>query len=157
MLFGQIGFHCPYDGQVQAGFDCVEDMIVHDEGKTEISVRCPKCGTLVRISSQAPIIPQGVLEQLVEELHITKKDGKLNFSDLIGQIASGMNPHGEGALYGSDEDSCADCHSSHNNLEEMAQRELTQGEGNQLEYFSRELEKIESVDDFLNRVNEETR
>jgi len=153
MLFGQIGFQCPNDGQVQAGFDCVEDMIVHDEGQTEISVRCPKCGTLVRISSMAPILPPNIVQQLADELNVTMRDGKLNFSDLISQ-AAGMAGHGGiGAGFDHDED-CEDCQ---NNLEDMMNRELTTSEGNQVEYFARELEKIESVDDFLSRVNEETR
>jgi len=152
MLFGQIGFQCPNDGQVQAGFDCVEDMIVHDEGQTEISVRCPKCGTLVRISSAAPILPPNIVEQLAEELNISMKDGKLNFSDLISQAAAGMAGHF--SLPGERDEDCQDCQ---NNLEDMVDRELTPSEGNQVEYFARELEKIESVDDFLSRVNEETR
>ena len=150
MLFGQIGFQCPYDGQVQAGFDCVEDMVVHEEGKTEISVRCPKCGTLVRITSQAPIIPPNVIEQLAEELSVTMQDGKLNFSDLVSQA---VGASGAISFEQSDDDDCKDC----NNLEKMVDRELTPSEGNQVEFFVRELEKIESVDDFLLRVNEETR
>ena len=161
MLFGQIGFRCPYDGQVQAGFDCVEDMVVHEGGKTEISVRCPKCGTLVRIASQTPIIPPNIIAKLAEELSISMQDGKLNFSDLMNQIAgiSGhMSPPSYGQGYGQGydghyDDDCDDCQ----NLEEKAERELTPAEGNQVEYFARELEKIESVDDFLMRINEETR
>jgi len=154
MLFGQIGFRCPYDGQVQAGFDCVEDMVVHEGGKTEISVRCPKCGTLVRIASQTPIIPPNIIAKLAEELSISMQDGKFNFSDLMNQVAgiSGqLNPSG----FDDHDDSCSDCSSQ--NLEDMMDRELTPSEGNQVEYFARELEKIESVDDFLTRINEETR
>ena len=155
MLFGQIGFNCPYDGQVQAGFDCVEDMIVHEEGKTEISVRCPQCGTLVRISSPTPIIPQGVVEQLAQELDLTMQDGKLDFTDLIGQIT--RDPQSlQAALLGAaanEEDSCSECA----DLEKMSKRELSHDEANHIEYFARELEKIESVDAFLSRVNEETR
>ncbi|MCL2437555.1 MAG: hypothetical protein FWC99_00460 [Coriobacteriia bacterium] len=150
MLFGQIGFQCPYDGQVQAGFDCVEDMVVHEEGKTEISVRCPKCGTLVRITSQAPIIPPNVIEQLAQELSVSMKDGKLNFADLISQVTGGSDQ----LSFEAEEENCGDCHQS---LEDLVDRELTPGEGNQVEYFARELEKIKSVDDFLMRVNEETR
>ena len=153
MLFGQIGFNCPYDGQVQAGFDCVEDMIVHEEGKTEISVRCPKCGTLVRISSQTPIIPQGVIEQLADELHLSMKDGKINFSDMIGQIVRDPDSLRSAASLTDDEESCDDC----NSLEKMTDRELTVSESNHIEYFARELQKIDSVDEFLSRVNEETR
>lgn len=149
MLFGQIGFQCPYDGQVQAGFDCVEDMVVHEEGKTEISVRCPKCGTLVRISSQTPILPQNVLEQLAQELSVSMKDGKLNFADLLSQVTGGSRKFS----FEVEEEDCGDCQ----NLEDMLDRELTPSEDNQVEYFVRELEKIESVDDFLLRVNEETR
>jgi DNA-directed RNA polymerase subunit M/transcription elongation factor TFIIS len=149
MLFGQIGFQCPYDGQVQAGFDCVEDMVVHEEGKTEISVRCPKCGTLVRISSQTPILPQNVLEQLAQELSVSMKDGKLNFADLLSQVTGGSRQFS----FEVEEEDCGDCQ----NLEDMLDRELTPSEDNQVEYFVRELEKIESVDDFLLRVNEETR
>ncbi|MCL2402625.1 MAG: hypothetical protein FWC86_00055 [Coriobacteriia bacterium] len=149
MLFGQIGFQCPYDGQVQAGFDCIEDMVVHEEGKTEISVRCPKCGTLVRIASQAPIIPPNIIEQLAQELSVSMKDGKLNFSDLMSQVTGSSTALG----IESEDDSCNNCQ----NIEELADRELTPSEGNQVEYFARELEKIESVDDFLTRVNEETR
>jgi hypothetical protein len=152
MLFGQIGFQCPYDGQVQAGFDCVEDMVVHEEGKTEISVRCPKCGTLVRISSQTPIIPPNIIAQLAEELSVSLQDGKFNFSDLMNQIAGTSGQLGSMG-FEQEVDDCSDCHK----LEDMADRELTSSEGNQVEYFARELEKIESVDDFLTRVNEETR
>ena len=154
MLFGQIGFQCPYDGQVQAGFDCVEDMVVHEGGKTEISVRCPKCGVLVRIASQTPIIPPNIIAQLAEELSISMQDGKFNFSDLMNQIA-GISGQASPLELGQKDDGCNDCQDQ--NLEEMANRELTPSEGNQIEYFSRELEKIESVDDFLMRINEETR
>ena len=154
MLFGQIGFRCPYDGQVQAGFDCVEDMVVHEGGKTEISVRCPKCGTLVRIASQTPIIPPNIIAQLAEELSISMKDGKFNFSDLMNQVA-GVSGQLSPSTFDDHDDSCSDCSSQ--NLEDMIDRELTPSEGNQVEYFARELEKIESVDDFLTRINEETR
>jgi len=152
MLFGQIGFLCPVDGQVQAGFDCVEDMVVHEEGRTEISVRCPKCDTLVRIASQAPIIPPQVIEQLAQELSISMKDGKLNFSDLIGQVAGISGTFGFDA---GDGESCGGC-SGHStpDFEEMAHRELSSAEGNQVEFFARELEKLESVDEFLMRANE---
>jgi len=151
MLFGQIGFLCPVDGQVQAGFDCVEDMIVHEEGRTEISVRCPKCDTLVRIASHVPIIPPQVIEQLAQELSITMQDGKLNFSDLIGQVAGVSGSFG----FGADDDSCGSC-SGHDvpDLADMADRKLSTAEGNQVEFFARELEKIESVDEFLMRANE---
>jgi len=153
MLFGQIGFQCPRDGHVQAGFDCIENMVVHEEGKTEISVRCPKCGTLVRITSDAPIIPPEVIEQLAQELSVSMHDGKLNFADLISQL-TGTSGLGEGfGLNLGQEDSCSDCQ----NPEKLIDRELTPSEGNQVEYFARELEKIESVDDFLTRINEETR
>jgi len=150
MLFGQIGFQCPHDGQVQAGFDCIENMVVHDDGKTELSVRCPKCGTLVRITSHAPIIPPEVIEQLAQELSISMHDGKLNFADMVSQLAGSSDDFGFN-LPG--EDSCTDCQ----NLEKNADRELTPSEGNQVEYFARELEKIESVDEFISRINEETR
>ena len=154
MLFGQIGFQCPYDGQVQAGFDCIEDMVVHEGGKTEISVRCPKCGSLVRIASPTPIIPPGVISQLAEELNISMKDGKFNFSDLMNQVV-GISGRMSSLVQDHYDDDCDDCQS--HNLEELASRELTLSEGNQVEYFARELEKIESVDDFLVRINEETR
>jgi len=153
MLFGQIGFLCPVDGQVQAGFDCVEDMVVHEEGRTEISVRCPKCDTLVRIASQTPIIPPQVIDQLAQELSISMKDGRLNFSDLIGQVAGMSDSFG----FEDDGGSCGSC-SGHSHsgpdLEELAKRELNSAEGNQVEFFARELEKLESVDDFLKRANE---
>ena len=149
MLFGQIGFHCPLDGQVQAGFDCVENMVVYEEGKTEISIRCPKCGTLVHITSQVSIIPPQIVQQLAQELSVSMKDGKLDFSDLMNQVAGFA---GELSLKSEGDAS----NGSHNNLEDMVDRELTPSEGNHVEYFARELEKIESVDDFLMRVNEET-
>jgi hypothetical protein len=148
MLFGQIGFQCPYDGQVQAGFDCVEDMIVHEGGKTELSIRCPKCGSLVKITSQTPILPPNVIEQLTRELDVSLKDGKLSFTDLMHHIA-GPGSDFSGPLEESTNGAPR--------LEDMMDRELTQSEGNQVEFFARELEKIDSVDDFLLRINEETR
>jgi len=159
VLFGQIGFNCPNDGQVHAGFDAVEDMVVHEEGQTEISVRCPKCGTLVRIASMAPLIPPNIVEQLAQELNVQMKDGKLNFSDLMSHAMGGMS--GTSAMGGvssfgfesDDYEPCDDCQ----NLEELADRELSLSEGNQVEFFARELEKIESVDEFLSRVSEDKR
>ncbi|MCL2525631.1 MAG: hypothetical protein FWE46_01055 [Coriobacteriia bacterium] len=155
MLFGQIGFQCPNDGQVQAGFDAVEDMIVHEEGKTEISVRCPKCGELVRITSMSPLLPPGLVQQLAEELNVAMHDGKLNFSDLVGTLGGSMDMFNESFDFGDDGAHCGGCAAA--DLEELSDRELTPIEGNQLEFFARELEKIDSVDDFLSRVNEETR
>ncbi|MCL2379456.1 MAG: hypothetical protein FWC81_01510 [Coriobacteriia bacterium] len=144
MLFGQIGFHCPVDGMMQVGFDCVEDMVVHQQGSADIAVRCPKCGTLVKISSQTPIIPRAVVEQLARDLHIPLKDGKFSFSNVLGRMTG---QHGIDQIG----DSCSsDCDCSDTPL--LSSRDLTDTEDKQLEYFAFELDQMESVDEFLART-----
>ncbi|MCL2680356.1 MAG: hypothetical protein FWF11_02610 [Coriobacteriia bacterium] len=147
MLFGQIGFNCPVDGMMQVGFDCVEDMVVHEQGNADIAVRCPRCGTVVRISSQVPIIPRAVVEQLARDLSIPLEDGKFSFSHVLGRIAG----HGfdQGCAAFSDEEcSC-------NAAPQQQEQDLTEEQDKKLEYFAFELDQIDSVDEFLSRIDDE--
>jgi len=136
---------------MQVGFDCVEDMVVHEQGNADISVRCPKCDTLVQISSQAPIIPKAVVEQLARDLHIPLEDGKFSFSNVLSRISShGFDPDND---YGYGDSDCTGCKGEQPQYTE----DLTEKQDKQLEYFAFELDQMQSVDEFLARTDEDVR
>jgi hypothetical protein len=145
MLFGQIGFQCPIDGQMTVGFDCVEDMVVHRRGHADISVRCPKCGMLVQITTQAPIIPRPIVEAISNDLGIPFEDDKIAFSALMGSMAGAA--HSLEFSFETDEDDCTYCDDRL-----LEARELTDAQEKHLGFFASELDKLDSVNDFLERV-----
>ena len=150
MLFGQLGFQCPVDGQMTVGLDCVEDMVVHRRGHADISVRCPKCGTLVEIRTQAPLIPRPIVEALSRDLGIPFEDGKITFSTLMGSLSGAA--HSLEFTIETDEDGYCD-YCEDRLLEERA---LTDAQEKQVGFFASELDKLDSVNEFLNRVQEDT-
>jgi len=154
MLFGQISFHCPVDGQMMVGFDCVEDMVVHRRGHADISVRCPKCGTLIEIRTQAPIIPRPIVEAISHDFGIPFEDGKLTISRLVGSFPTvGMGSSFE-FMVDMDEDDCEFCERRGQHL--LEEHSLTEAQEKQIGFFASELDKIASVDEFLERVQEDT-
>jgi len=148
MLFGQIGFHCPIDGQMTVGFECIEDMVMHRRGHADISLRCPKCGTLVEITTHAPIVPRAVVEAISNDLGIPFRDGKITFGDLVESLAG--SAHSLEFSFESDEDECHAC--EHKMLEE---RSLSDAEEAQLGFFASELDKLDSVSDFFARLDQD--
>jgi len=149
MLFGQIGFRCPVDGQMTVGLDCVEDMVVHRRGHADISVRCPKCGSLVKVSTQAPIIPRPIVEALSRDLGIPFEDEKITFSTLMGSLSGAA--HSFELSFEMGEDACEYC--EERLLEE---RSLTDAEEKHVGFFASELDKIETVEEFLSRIQGNT-
>ena len=150
MMFGQIGFLCPVDGQMTVGLDCVEDMVVHRRGHADISVRCPKCGTLVKITTQTPIIPRPIVEALSNEIGVPFEDGKITFSTLMGSLAGAGHTL---EFTFETEDDGEYCEYCEDRL--LGECQLTDAQEKQIGFFASELDKLASVDEFLSRVQED--
>ena len=148
MLFGQIGFQCPVDGQMTAGFDCIEDMVVHRRGHADITLRCPKCGTLIDITTHSPIIPSPIVEALSNDLGIPFEDGKITLGALFDSLSA--TAHSLEFTFEADEDECYSCEGRL-----LEERDLTDLQEAQMGFFANELNKLDSVADFFARVDED--
>jgi hypothetical protein len=145
MNFGEIGFNCPVDGPMTVGIDCIEDMVIHQRGHAEITLRCPKCGTVVNITTPVPIIPRPIVEAISDDFGIPFEDGKLVFSAIINSLGGEM--HNIEFTFEPDGDEM--------DLELLEERHISAEDEQHLAFFSNELAKMESVSDFLLRVAED--
>ena len=149
MLFGQIGFQCPLDGPQTAGFECIEDMVVHRRGHADITLRCPKCGTLIDITTHTPIIPQPIVEALSSDLGIPFENGKITITALFDSLSA--TAHSLEFSFEAEDDECFSC--GERLLEERA---LTDAEEAHVGFFANELAHLGSVADFLARADEDS-
>ncbi|MDR1775768.1 MAG: hypothetical protein LBS17_04945 [Actinomycetes bacterium] len=143
MDFGELSFECPVDGPMKATVDCVEDMVIHQMGHAELTIRCPKCGSVVHITTPMPIIPRALVDVLSREFDLPIEDGKLVFSSLINTISGEVR----------NISLSFDLHDDDDEPTIIEPRELESHEESHLDYFASELDRLDSVDDFLARLN----
>lgn len=126
---------CPVDGEMTVGLESVENMVVHEKGRADITFRCPHCGTQITISAAVPAFLISAMEGISKDLGIPMENGRIVFN------AFGQQGEGAGSVpqfVGVDP------------LADAAQtRELSTDERAHLEYFRRELDGVRTVDDFL--------
>ena len=136
---------CPHDGMVTVGLEDIEGVRIQDDKQAELTVRCPKCGTVFTVVTQLPDDMPAAFMRVMEAISQT--------------IASPFNPSRLNALFNQMENWAhgIDLEPDDEDLEflEEGGHELDENDESHIGYFRSELDKMESVDDFLKRIDEE--
>jgi hypothetical protein len=103
----------------------------------------------VQITTAAPIIPRPIVEAISNDFGIPFEDGRIVFSALIDRFSGAAREiefcfeHDDGDYFDDDEPRM------------LEERTLSEDEHQQLGYFTSELDKLDSVNDFLARASED--
>ena len=130
----QFNIMCPVDGEQTVGLQHIESMVVHREGKADITFRCPQCGTRVQIIAPVPAFLMSTMESISQDLGIPVEDGKMELKTFFAHV-----DHAAASAADSD-------------LEEMTlwgPRRLTRDEEADLGFFRYELANVDSVSQLL--------
>ena len=140
---------CPNDGLITVGLPNIEGVKIQNNDHAELLVRCPKCGALITVITQLPPdMPAALLHVMEVISHTMEADTPMNESRLnmlFSQMEGWVSSMGVGPGFDSlGADSSA-----------AVEHELSEDEQSHLEYFRSELDKLDSVDDFLKWTGEE--
>ncbi|MCL2324392.1 MAG: hypothetical protein FWC48_02305 [Actinomycetia bacterium] len=134
---------CPHDGMVTVGLTDIEGVKIQSDDHAELLVRCPRCGTLITVITQLPADMPAALMHVMEAIShgIDSPLAESRLNALFTQMESWtMGPDFESAAGGPDL---------------SALRELDETEESHVGYFRSELDKLDSVDEFLQRLDED--
>ncbi len=139
---------CPNDGVVTVGLENIEGLSLKDQRTAELVVRCPKCGTLIKIITQLPPdMPAGfmqMVEAISQSFDTPGAEGDIN--SFFGKL-EGMHPNQDMFGFGFMQEQTPPA-------APLKQHDLDKDEEAHVEYFRSELDKLDSVDDFLRRIDE---
>ncbi|MCL2332216.1 MAG: hypothetical protein FWC54_01850 [Actinomycetia bacterium] len=134
---------CPNDGMITVGLPNIEGVKIQSNDHAELVVRCPRCGTLITVITQLPADMPAALMHVMEAISHSM-DGPMVESRL-NALFTQMESWASGFDFEPFDDI----------PDFLAPRELGEDEESHLGYFRSELDKLESVDDFLKRIDEE--
>jgi len=140
---------CPNDGMITVGLPNIEGVKIQNNDHAELLVRCPKCGALITVITQLPPDMPAALLHVMEAISHTM-DGPMN-ENRLDMLFSQM----EGWASGMGFDPSFDPGFDPAGADLSAPHELSEDEESHLGYFRNELDKLDSVDDFLKRTGEE--
>ena len=140
---------CPNDGLITVGLPNIEGVKIQNNDHAELLVRCPKCGTLITVITQLPPDMPAALLHVMEAISHTM-DAPMN-ENRLNMLFSQM----EGWASGMGFDPGFDPSDADFSMSAPDEHELSEDEESHLEYFRSELNKLDSVDDFLKRTGEE--
>ena len=127
----QFNIVCPVDGEMTVGIQHIENMVVHAEGKADITFRCPKCGTRIGVTAPIPPFLVEAMQSISRDLGIPIEGGNVVFDAFDVDERGGFAIGQEGEF------------------PEFRERKLTAEERKQLEFFRFELEGARTVDDLI--------
>lgn len=125
---------CPVDGEMTVGLEQIENMVVHSEGKADITFRCPKCGAQIAVTAPVPPFLVETMQSISRDLGIPLEGGNVVFNNL-----SELGGRNVPFVVGDDQV----------DYPEFRERKLTADEQSHLEFFRYELDSVESVADLL--------
>ncbi|MCL2655121.1 MAG: hypothetical protein FWD65_05400 [Coriobacteriia bacterium] len=143
---------CPNDGMITVGITNIEGVKIQNNDHAELLVRCPRCGTLITVITQLPPDMPAALLHVMEAISHTM-DAPLNESRL-DMLFSQMEGWASASASGFGFDTSVFDAMEEEELKYSTPRELSDDEESHLGYFRNELDKLESVDDFLKRADE---
>ena len=124
---------CPVDGEQTVGLQNIESMVVHKEGRADITFRCPQCGTRVQIVAPVPAFLMSTMESISQDLGIPVEDGKVEIKTFFANVDRMMSEQDAGA----------------DEITLWGPRRLTREEEADLGFFRYELANIDSVSQLL--------
>jgi hypothetical protein len=133
---------CPNDGMITVGLADIEGVKIQNNEQAELLVRCPRCGTLITVITQLPADMPAALMHVMEAIShgIDSPLTESRLNALFSQMESWTGPADFGPDPGGDP---------------VGPRELDETEESHLGYFRSELDSLDSVDEFLKRLDED--
>ena len=125
---------CPVDGEMTVGLENIENMVVHSEGKADITFRCPQCGTHVSVTAPVPPFLVETMQSISRDLGIPLEGGNVVFNNIadLGDETMRFRAGDDQVEY-----------------PQYRERKLTAAEQSHLEFFRYELDAVSSVSDLL--------
>ncbi|HSK47120.1 MAG TPA: hypothetical protein VLA05_03840 [Coriobacteriia bacterium] len=122
---------CPIDGSVEVGLEDIDNVVLRDADRADITFVCPHCGTEITVAAIVPSFLLAAIEALAEDPDSSALSGLVVVSreDLE---TDDLRPVEEFAAGIDEDDPRYDAY---------------------CEYFRRQLEQVECVDDVLNEID----
>ena len=119
--------NCPVDGAVEVGLEDIDAVVLRDSERADITFVCPDCGTRITISAIVPAFLMAAMQALAEDSEAGSITG------LVVLTSDDGDDEVSSAVV---EDSRADAY---------------------CEYFRRQLDRVECVDDALSQMDSSPR
>lgn len=120
---------CPIDGAVEVSLEDIDNVVLRESDRADITFVCPHCGAEIRVTAVVPAFLMAAIEALADDPDTAAANGIVVVSS-----ASESADHGElhPAMMFDANDLRANAY---------------------CEYFKRQLERVHSVDDILNEID----
>lgn len=115
---------CPIDGSVDVGFEDIDSVIVRDTDRADLTFVCPHCGTAITVTAIIPSFLLAAMEALSDDPEAAATTGLV--------VVSGAEPQTEADTVIDSDDPRFEAY---------------------CEYFRRQLQGVESVDDALAEID----
>ncbi|MBI5231466.1 MAG: hypothetical protein HY876_04790 [Coriobacteriales bacterium] len=131
--------NCPIDGPVTVSIEDIDTVVLREPERAEISFICPECGTVISVEAIVPAFLLSAMQALAEE-----NDGDVPVARIIALVneaeeAAGLGGE-QGPVVG---DPIEPVFEAHDDPRADAY----------CEYFRRQLDSIECVDDVLAEID----
>lgn len=123
---------CPVDGSIEVGLEDIDNVVLREADRADITFVCPHCGTEITVSAVVPSFLLAAIEALAEDTDTTSGAGTVGFvgEDVAEAAAALAEPKTIVEIAEDDPSVNAYC-----------------------EYFHRQLDGIRSVDDLLKEID----
>lgn len=121
---------CPIDGAIEVSLEDIDNVVLRESDRADITFVCPHCGTEISVTAVVPAFLMAAIEALADDSETASANGLV------------VLPSESGILAGQD-------------LEPTGLRELSDDPAHDAycEYFRRQLDGIGTVEDALNEID----
>lgn len=119
----EFSVNCPIDGVVEVSLEDIDTVVLRESDKADITFVCPHCGTQIRVTAIVPAFLLAAIEALAEDVDGPSPDHII----VVNAVGRDSEPVSHEI-----DDPRADAY---------------------CEYFRRQLERVESVDDALDEID----
>jgi len=127
---------CPIDGPVTVSLEDIDTVVLRETQSAEITFECPLCGESITVQAQIPQFLMAAIEAMAEE----SDDDSIPFASIVALVSSAeASQNGPESMESAPVDTCP------TTLDPVADAYC--------EYFRRQLEGVECVEDFLAEVD----
>jgi hypothetical protein len=72
---------CPIDGQIEVSLEDVDNVVLRDSERADITFVCPHCGTEITVSAIVPAFLMAAIEALADETDSTSASNVIAYSE----------------------------------------------------------------------------
>jgi len=127
---------CPIDGPVTVSLEDIDTVVLRETQSAEITFECPLCGESITVQAQIPHFLMAAIEAMAEE----SDDDAIPFASIVALVSSA-----EASQNGPESIESTPAETRPAALDPVADAYC--------EYFRRQLEGVECVEDFLAEVD----